>query len=140
MLHLIERRQSWLGIPIFGSDFRDPHWKRNSDSIFDSGDSGQNFFLNSAVEKSTNWNSDSEIRNFEKNQHRNSVLGGPAHLFPPFFFGFGGKHFPFPDGLTASHLTKNWTDEQQTASNFLTPWKLPPPMIAKFCSISSSAG
>jgi hypothetical protein len=36
---------SLLGIPIFGSDFWDPHWKRNSDFIFDSKDSGGNFFL-----------------------------------------------------------------------------------------------
>jgi hypothetical protein len=33
-----------LGIPIFGSDFWDPHWKQNSDSVFDSEDSGQIFF------------------------------------------------------------------------------------------------
>jgi hypothetical protein len=57
---------SWLGIPIFGSDFWDPHWKQNSDSVFDSGDSGWIFFLNSAVEKSTNQNSDSKIWNFEE--------------------------------------------------------------------------
>ncbi len=48
--------QAWegpcLGIPIFGSNFWDPHQKRNSDSVFDSGDSGRKFFLNSAVE---NW-------------------------------------------------------------------------------------
>jgi hypothetical protein len=53
-----------------------------------------------------------------------AVVGGPAHLFPPFIYFFGGKHFPLLDGLTASHLTKNWTGEQQTASNFSTPWKL----------------
>jgi hypothetical protein len=41
---------TWLGIPIFGSDFWDPHWKQNSNSVFNSGDSGW-FFLNSAVEK-----------------------------------------------------------------------------------------
>ncbi len=34
----------WLGIPIFGSNFWDPHRKQNSDSIFDSGDSSQIFF------------------------------------------------------------------------------------------------
>ncbi len=34
-----------LGIPIFGSDFWDPHWKWNFDSIFDSKDSGWKIFL-----------------------------------------------------------------------------------------------
>jgi hypothetical protein len=34
----------WLGIPIFGSDFWDPHCEQNSDSSFDSGDFG-GFFL-----------------------------------------------------------------------------------------------
>ncbi len=34
-----------LGIPIFGSNFWDPHCKRNSDFIFDSKDSGWNLFL-----------------------------------------------------------------------------------------------
>ncbi len=34
-----------LGIPIFGFDFWDPHWRRNSDSVYDSKDSGWNIFL-----------------------------------------------------------------------------------------------
>ncbi len=34
---------AWLGIPIFGCDFWDPHCKRNSDSVFDSEDSGRIF-------------------------------------------------------------------------------------------------
>ncbi len=34
-----------LGIPIFGSNFWDPHWKRNSNSVFDSKNSGQIFFF-----------------------------------------------------------------------------------------------
>jgi hypothetical protein len=33
-----------LGIPIFGSDFWDPHWKRNSGSVSDSEDSGRKKF------------------------------------------------------------------------------------------------
>jgi hypothetical protein len=33
-----------LGIPIFGSNFWDPHLKRNSNSISDSKYSGQIFF------------------------------------------------------------------------------------------------
>ncbi len=33
--------KSWLGIPIFGSNFWDPHWKWNSDSVFDSEDTGR---------------------------------------------------------------------------------------------------
>jgi hypothetical protein len=36
---------SWLGIPIFGSDFWDPHRKQNSDSVFDSKDSGRKIFF-----------------------------------------------------------------------------------------------
>jgi hypothetical protein len=56
-----------LGIPIFGSNFWDPHWKQNSDLVFDSKGSGWNFFSNSAVEKLRNQNFDSEIRNSEKN-------------------------------------------------------------------------
>jgi hypothetical protein len=32
-----------LGIPIFGSDFWDPHQKRNSNSVIDSKDSGRKF-------------------------------------------------------------------------------------------------
>ena len=34
----------WLGIPIFGSNFWDPHWKQNPNSVFDSEDSGWIFF------------------------------------------------------------------------------------------------
>ncbi len=34
----------WLGIPIFDSSFWDPLCKQNSNSVFDSKDSGQNFF------------------------------------------------------------------------------------------------
>jgi hypothetical protein len=34
----------WLGIPIFGSKFWDPHRKQNSDSVFDSKDSDRIFF------------------------------------------------------------------------------------------------
>jgi hypothetical protein len=64
---------AWLGIPSFGSDFWDPHWKRNFNSIFDSKDSSRNFFLNSAVEKSRNQNSDSKIQNSGKNGRRSSI-------------------------------------------------------------------
>ncbi len=35
---------AWLGIMIFGSNFWDLHCKQNSDSVFDSGDSGRKFF------------------------------------------------------------------------------------------------
>jgi hypothetical protein len=34
-----------LGIPIFCSDFWDPHRKRNSDSVFNPKDSGRKIFL-----------------------------------------------------------------------------------------------
>jgi hypothetical protein len=56
-------RLARLGIPIFGSDFWDPHRKQNSDSVFESEDSGWIFFSNSAVEKSRNQNTDSKIQN-----------------------------------------------------------------------------
>jgi hypothetical protein len=36
---------TWLGIPIFGSDFWDPHRKRNFNFVFDSKDSGWIFFF-----------------------------------------------------------------------------------------------
>jgi hypothetical protein len=35
----------WLGIPIFGSNFWDPHCKRNSVLVFDSKDSGRKIFF-----------------------------------------------------------------------------------------------
>ncbi len=35
---------SRLGIPIFGSDFWGPHRRRNSNSVYDSEDSGRIFF------------------------------------------------------------------------------------------------
>jgi hypothetical protein len=54
-----------LGIPNFGSNFWDPHWKQNSDP-FSMPDILVSFVLNSAVEKMSNWNSDSKIWNFEK--------------------------------------------------------------------------
>jgi hypothetical protein len=41
---IVVERGTRLGIPIFGSDFWDPHCKRNSDSVFDSKDSGRFFF------------------------------------------------------------------------------------------------
>ncbi len=55
-----------LGISTFGSDFWDPHRKRNSAYIFDSEDYGRKIFSNSAVEKLRNWNSDYKIWNPEK--------------------------------------------------------------------------
>ncbi len=64
---LLHPWDTWLGIPIFGSDFRDPHQKRNSDSVFVSGDSSRIFSLNAAVEKLSNQNYDSKIRNYKKN-------------------------------------------------------------------------
>jgi hypothetical protein len=38
-------KEARLGIPIFGSNFWDPHCKRNSDSVFDSEDSGRKIFF-----------------------------------------------------------------------------------------------
>jgi hypothetical protein len=66
-----------LGIPIFGSNFWDPHRRRNSDSVYDSKDSGRIFFLKFQFLESQKivipirdfWNSDNFL-------HRNSV-----HLF-----------------------------------------------------------
>jgi hypothetical protein len=57
-------------------------------------------------------------------------VGGLAHLFPPFFL-FWQEIFTFLDGLTVSCVTINRTDKQQTASNFSTPWKSPPPHDCK---------
>ncbi len=51
----------------FWFQFLGPLSKQNSDSVFNSRDSIWNLFLNSAVEKSTNRNSDSKIWNFETN-------------------------------------------------------------------------
>jgi hypothetical protein len=59
--------------------------------------------------------------------------------FVPSIFLFRQGTFSVLDGLTASCVTKTQKDKQQTASNFLTPWKSPPPMIAKFCSLLSGA-
>jgi hypothetical protein len=70
---------TWLGIPIFGSDFWHPHWKQNSDSIFDSEDSGRIFFWNSAVEKSRYRNSNSKIRNSEKKKKRRNSIHLISH-------------------------------------------------------------
>jgi hypothetical protein len=71
---LCSQRRAWLGIPIYGSVFWDPHRKPNTNSIFNSKDSSQIFFLNSAVEKSRKRNSDSKTRNSEKkNWFRNSI-------------------------------------------------------------------
>ncbi len=39
-----EPGRAGLRIRIFGSNFWDPHWKQNSNSVFDSGDSGWIFF------------------------------------------------------------------------------------------------
>ncbi len=55
----------WLIIPIFGSDFWDPHWKQNSDSVFDSGDSGWIFFEIAMSGKSKDWNSDFQNLEFQ---------------------------------------------------------------------------
>jgi hypothetical protein len=41
----IQSRQTRLEIPIFGSNFWDPHCKWNSDSVFDSKDSGRKIFF-----------------------------------------------------------------------------------------------
>jgi hypothetical protein len=64
------------------------------------------------------------------------LIGGPAHSFPSFFLFWreADEIFLFwPDA-------RNWTDQHQTAADFSTPWKSPPPMIAKLRSLSSGAG
>ncbi len=43
-LKVVSLRKSRLGIPIFGSDFWDPHRKGNSGSVSDSEDSGRKNF------------------------------------------------------------------------------------------------
>jgi hypothetical protein len=52
-----------------------------------------------------------------------AVSRGPV----PLLILFRQETFSVPGGLAESCLTKNRTDEQQTASNFLTPWNSPPP-------------
>ncbi len=67
-------RWAWLGIPIFGSDFWDPHRKWNSDSVFDSEDSSRKIFLEFCcwkIEKSKFQFQNSEFR--EKKTHKNSI-------------------------------------------------------------------
>jgi hypothetical protein len=54
---------AWLGIPIFGSNFWDPHWKQISDPFLIPKILVGIFLLNSAVEKSRYWNSDFEFWN-----------------------------------------------------------------------------
>ncbi len=67
---------SRLGIPIFGSDFWEPHWRRNSDSVYDSEDSGRIFFFEIPISgEPENWNSNLRFLEFWL-LHRNSV-----HLF-----------------------------------------------------------
>ncbi len=61
--------QTWLGISIFGSDFWDPYWKRNFDSIFDSKNSGGKIFSNSAVEKLTKSEFQFQNLEFQKKIH-----------------------------------------------------------------------
>ncbi len=69
----IARIDPWLEIPMFGSDFWDPHWKQNSDTVFDSGDSGWIFFW---IPLLKNWQIGISILKFgipKKNWRRNSV-------------------------------------------------------------------
>ncbi len=65
LMHIGHRTQSsaysmmhLVGNLIFGSDFWDPHCKRNSDSVFDSGASGRFFFEIPMSGESGNRNSD----------------------------------------------------------------------------------
>jgi hypothetical protein len=55
-----------LGIPIFGSDFWTPIGSKIPIPFLIPKIPVANFVLNSAVEKLTNWNSNSEIWNSEK--------------------------------------------------------------------------
>ncbi len=58
--------RSWLGIPIFSSNFWDPNRKRNFNStVFDSGDSGRIFFEIPMSGKSENWNSNLQNLEFQ---------------------------------------------------------------------------
>jgi hypothetical protein len=57
--------QAWLGIPIVGFDFWEPQWKQNSDSVFDSGDSGRIFFETLMSGESGNQNSDLQYSEFQ---------------------------------------------------------------------------
>jgi hypothetical protein len=66
-----------LGISIFGSDFWDPHPRRNSDSVYNSGDSGWIFFLKFQFLESQKIGIPiCDFQNSSSFLHRNSV-----HLF-----------------------------------------------------------
>jgi hypothetical protein len=67
--------QSWLGIPIFGSDSGTPIVSRILFPFLIPEILVGRFFLNSAVETLTNWNSDSKIWNSKKKIiPRNTVI------------------------------------------------------------------
>ncbi len=55
-----------LGIPTFGSDFWNPHWRWNSDSVYDSEDSGRIFFEIPISGEPENKNSDLRFLEFRQ--------------------------------------------------------------------------
>ncbi len=83
-----------LGIPIFGSNFWDPHRKWNPDPIYDSEDSGRKFF--SQI--------DSKIRNFgpHKKSNTNSFVNTKVHGRKPSPYKTAGELF-FPAKPTSTH-------------------------------------
>jgi hypothetical protein len=109
-----------LGIPIFGSDFWDPHRKRNSNLVYDSEDSGRKFFSQILMSgESENWNFDSKIWNSgpHKKSNTNSFVNTKVHGRKPLPYKTVGELFfqPNLDLLTLngkriytySHLTEN---------------------------------
>ncbi len=98
-----------MGIPIFGSDFWDPHWKRKSDPVYDSEDSGRNFFSRILMSgESENWNSDSKIRNSgpHKQSNTNSFVNTKVHGRKPSPYKMAGGLFSRQTYIY-SHLTEN---------------------------------
>ncbi len=55
-----------LGILIFGSNFWDPQWRQNSNSVYDSEDSGHFYFEILISGESENWNSNLRFLEFRQ--------------------------------------------------------------------------
>jgi hypothetical protein len=109
-----------LGILIFGSDFWDPHWKRDSDPIYDSEDSGWKFFSQIPMSgESENWNSNFKIWSSgpHKQSNTNSFINTKVHGRKPSPYKTAGELFFSPNlhlltlngkqTYTYSHLTEN---------------------------------
>ncbi len=109
-----------MRILIFGSNFWDPHQKRDSDPAYDSKDSSRNFFSRIPMSgESENRNSDSKIQNSvpHKKSNSNSFINTKVHGRKSLPYKMAGELF-FPPNLhlltlnrkrtyTYLHLTEN---------------------------------